>query len=398
MNVLVSAGEVSGDIIGALIAEELLRRDPSVHVWGLGGSRMSAAGVTVAARTNHLGRVGVSESFSAILPLVRAFAAVRREIRRARPDVAILVANDLFNVVLGRWLRARGIPTLAVFPPQVWIWKAAARVFSGSWDVVAASFPDEQRVYSRHVRTVFIGHYLADRLGRATPAERDAARASLGAGGAVVGLFPGSRVHELEILTPLLLDAAALLLKSDPSMRFVMAIAERADEPRIAAEIARRGLTANIALVHDSHAAIRASDLLLMASGTATLEASIIGTPMIVLYRVQRITMSIVRLAIRLGLMDSETISLPNLILEGPVVPEVSQERLSADRVVEEAKQLLADRERLAAMSERLSRVSAAVDGHGSVQRIADLVEELGLRRAPLCQDLPAVALEGGSA
>ncbi len=160
---------------------------------------------------------------------------MRREVRRARPDVAILVANDLFNVVLGRWLRARGIPTLAVFPPQVWIWRAAARVFSGSWDVVAASFPDEQRVYSRHVRTVFIGHYLADRLARATPAEREAARASLDApAAAVVGLFPGSRVHELEILTPLLLDAAALLLKSDPSMRFVMAIAERADEPRIA--------------------------------------------------------------------------------------------------------------------------------------------------------------------
>ncbi len=135
-----------------------------------------------------------------------------------------------------------------------------------------------------------------------------------------------------------------------------------------------------------------------MASGTATLEASIIGTPMIVLYRVQRVTMSIVRMAIRLGLMDSETISLPNLILETPVVPEVSQERLSADRVVEEAKQLLADHGRLAAMREQLSRVSEAVDGHGSVQHIADLVEELGLRHAPLCQDLPAVALEGGSA
>jgi lipid-A-disaccharide synthase len=398
MNVLVSAGEVSGDIIGGLIADELRRRDPAIRLWGLGGGRMRAAGVAVDTLTTHLGRVGVSESFSAILPLARAFRSVRSEVRRARPDAAILVANDIFNVILGRWLRSVGVPTLAVFPPQVWIWRSLLRLFRGSWDVVAASFPDEQRIYSKHARTVFIGHYLADQLGRASAAERDAARAALQLRGRVIGLFPGSRIHELEILTPLLLDSAAMLLKSDPTVRFVMALAETADEPETVRQIAARGLTPNVLILRDSHAAMRASDLLLVASGTATLEAALIGTPMIVLYRVQRITVTIVRMAIRLGLMDSETMALPNLILGETVVPEIRQEQLAAGRVASEAAALLEDDGRLAAMREGMSRVGAAVDGDGSVRRIADLVEELRTRGAPVCQDLPVVALEGGPA
>jgi lipid-A-disaccharide synthase len=398
MSVLLSAGEVSGDMVGALIADELRRRDPAIHLWGLGGPRMRAAGVAVGTLTTHLGRVGVSESFSAILPLGRAFGTVRREVRRARPDAAILVANDIFNVILGRWLRSQGVPTLAVFPPQVWIWRGALRVFRGSWDVVAASFPAEQRLYSKQLRTVFIGHHLADQLGRASATEREAVREALELRGRVVGLLPGSRIHELEILTPLLLDAAAMLLKSDPSVRFVMALAETADETDTVREIAARGLAPYIRILRDSHAAMRASDLLLMASGTATLEAAIIGTPMIVLYRVQRITIAIVRMAIRLGLMDSETLALPNLILGETVVPEIRQEQLTAVRVADEATALLNDAGRLEAMREGMSRVVAAVDGDGSVRRIADLVEELRTRGAPVCQDLPVVALEGGSA
>lgn len=397
MNVLFSAGEVSGDMIGGLIAEELRLRDPAVRLWGLGGSRMRAAGVSVDIETTHLGRVGISESFSAILPLARAFRALRREIRRARPDAAILVANDIFNVIVGRWLRAGGIPTLAVFPPQVWIWKALFPLFRGSWDVVAASFPEEHEVYARHVKTVFIGHHLADQLGRPSSAERDAARDALQLRGTVIGLLPGSRVHEIRVLAPLLLDTAGMLLKHDPSLRLVMALAETANEEDMARQIAARGLTPHIRILRDGPAAMRVSDLLLVASGTATLEAALVGTPMIALYRVQRFTAAIVRMAIRLGLMKSETMALPNLILDEIVVPEIRQEQLTAERVADEAIALFSDAGRLAAMREGLSRVGAAVDGDGSVRRIADLVEELCTRRVPVCQELP-LAMEGDSA
>lgn len=397
MNVLFSAGEVSGDMVSALIADELRRRDPSISMWGLGGRRMQEAGVAIETQTTHLGRVGVSESFSAIAPLLRAFNSLRRQVRRERPDVAILIANDIFNVLLGRWLRAKGVPTLSVFPPQVWIWKAVRGSFSKSWDVVAASFPEEQRVYGPFVRTHFVGHPLADQLGRATEAEREAAREELQVHGRVIGLFPGSRIHELRVLTPVLLDCAAILLRRDPSIRFVLALAETADEADVARAIAARGLTRHVRTLRDSYAAMRASDLLLLASGTATLEASIIGTPMIVLYRVQRVTAAIVRTAIRLGLMESETIALPNLILGESVVPEVRQEELNAARVASEAMAMLGDPGRMAAMRENLSRVRAAVAGDGSVGHVANLVEDL-CRPALVRHDIPAVALEGGSA
>jgi lipid-A-disaccharide synthase len=399
MNVFLSAGEVSGDMAGAAIAAELRRRDPSTRLWGLGGARMSAAGVEVRTATNQLGRVGVSESFSAILPLARAFAGVRREVRRKRPDVAVLIANDVFNAVAGRWLRRQGIPTLAVFPPQVWIWRSLLRFFCGAYDTVAASFPDELESYPRHVRTVFVGHPLADTLKRATDQDRMAARDALSVPQDVplVGLLPGSRTREIERFGPLLLDAVERLSVTQPRTRFVMAYAEESQGRELAWAVAARNLTAKIELVPDSHMLMRASDLLLLASGTATLEASLIGTPMIAIYRVSGLTITTVRAAIRLGLMDSETLALPNLLLGRMVIPEIRQEELSAERLADEAAALLRDRARLTTMREELATVRNTVDGQGTVACVADLVLSMARKGASEGALTPLV-LEGDSA
>ncbi len=397
MKVLFSAGELSGDIAGALIASELRRRDPSVRMSGLGGCHMRECGVSLFGETSHLGRVGISESFSAVMPMLRAFHAVRRDVRRDRPDVAVLIANDIFNVLLGRWLRRHAIPTVAVFPPQVWIWGAVSAMFSKSWDAVAASFADEQRIYETHVATTFVGHYLADQLLPATLAERQAARDALAVRGRVIGLLPGSRVHELRALTPLLLDTAARLLDGDSSLMFIVALAKTADEKVVAAELARRGLTAHVHMVHDSAAAMRASDLLLVASGTATLEAALLGTPMIVVYRVQRLTAAVVRTAIALGLMDSDVIALPNLICGEQVVPELTQGRLGAARLAAEARALLDDDVRLSAMRHALARVRTSVSAHQSIRRIAGLIEQVAGVRDAECAALHPIAVKGGS-
>lgn len=399
MNVFLSAGEVSGDMAAAAIAAELRRRDPAVRLWGLGGARMAAAGVEVRTATNQLGRVGVSESFSAILPLWRAFARVRREVRRTRPDAAILIANDVFNAVLGRWLRSQGVPTLAVFPPQVWIWRSLLRFFCGAYDAVAASFPDELESYPRFVRTLFVGHPLADLLKRATAAERLAARDALHVPRDIplVGLLPGSRTREIERFAPLLLDAVERLSVTQPLTRFIMAYAEEAQGRELAWAVAARNLTAKIELVADSHLLMRASDLLLLASGTATLEASLIGTPMIAIYRVSGMTIAIVRAAIRLGLMDSETLALPNLLLGRMVVPEIRQEELSAERLTAEAAALLRDPARLATMRDELAAVRDTVDGQGCVGCVAELVISMARQPVRAAGNTPLV-LEGDSA
>jgi lipid-A-disaccharide synthase len=399
MKVLLSAGEVSGDMIAASLAAELQRRDPTTRIWGLGGARMRASGVEVRTETNELGRIGVSESFSAILPFLEAFKDVRRKVREDRPDVAVLVANDVFNAILGRWLRARGIPTLALFPPQVWIWRSLLRFFSPSYDLVAASFPIEQQLYAKHARTRFVGHPLADSLEHATPETRTTARASfqLREEDLVVGVLPGSRIHELQLLTPVLLDACAQLLRTHPSIHFLLPVAEREHESSLTAELERRGLAAHIRLVDRSHDVMRAADLLLLASGTATLEASLIGVPMVAVYRVFPLTVFIVRMAIRLGLMDSETLTLPNLLIGREVVPEIRQEHLSAERVAAEASALLADPDALASMRTALGAVREAVDGHGCIAHVADLAEGLVRERSTPRATLVPLVVEGES-
>ena len=212
MRILVSAGEVSGDVAGARLVRELRLRRSDVSLFGLGGPRMAEAGVEILRDTNALGTVGISESFRVVPGLARAFASLRRRVAGSPPDAAVLIANDVFHVVLGRWLRARGVPTLSYFPPQVWIWRSLARAFAPSFDEILTSFPDEERVWrSAGSSTTFVGHYLGDVLRPATEDARRRARETLGLpAGPLVAILPGSREFEVHRLTPVLLDAAPL--------------------------------------------------------------------------------------------------------------------------------------------------------------------------------------------
>jgi lipid-A-disaccharide synthase len=344
LKVFISAGEVSGDVVGALLAAEIWKRTPSARVFGVGGSRMEAAGVTIDFGTNHLGTVGITEPVFAIPAFLRALRRIRARVRRDPPDIAVLIGNDIFNVLLGRWLRARSVPTVSYFPPQVWIWRSLARFFAGSYDLILTSFPEEQRIYERTGKpTRFVGHYLCETLRPPGPGERDSARARLGldAKATVVGLMPGSRLHEVRRLAPVLLDAAVRLLRRNDSVAFVLPVAEPLYFDSISKLIQERGLAGRVLLTGNDPEALRACDLVLLASGTASLEAALLGVPMVIIYRVSAFTIFVVRTAIRLGLMDSETMGLPNLVLGRMVVPELRQESLSVDAVLAQARRVL---------------------------------------------------------
>ncbi len=392
MRLFLSAGEVSGDVAGALLARALRRRR-DLDLFGIGGFRMEAEGVRITHPTNHLGTVGVSESFRAMPGLSRVFLGLRREIRASPPAAAVLIANDVFHVLLGRWLRRHGVKTASWFPPQVWIWRSLARPFSRSFDAILTAFPDEQAVYQRASgRAAFVGHYLADQLAPPSPLERAQVRARLGLPpeGTVVGLLPGSRVHEVRLLGPLLAETARLLTDRDPSLRFVLPVAEPLFFEPLAAEIAARGLGGKVTLAGPGPDALRAADLAVLASGTASLEASLLGVPMVVLYRVSALTIGVVRSAIRLGLMDSETVALPNLVLGRPVVPELIQKRLTAPAAADAAWVLLSEPGRREETRAALAEVAAGVRGFGAVDRAAEAV--LALADAPLPARAHAVA------
>jgi len=277
-----------------------------------------------------------------------------------------LIGNDVFNVLLGRWLRSRGVTTISYFPPQVWIWGVFARFISRSFDLILSSFPEEQRLYgATPVRTIFVGHYLCNVLSPTTPEERTAVRARIGLpeDALVIGVLPGSRAHEIRSLAGALLDAVAGLSRRRGELRVLLPLAEPLYGERIRSEIRSRGLGDRVEVLEGSHDVMRASDLLLTASGTATLEAALLGIPMVVAYRVAWLTQTVVRTAIRLGLMESETLALPNLVLGEATVPEFGQSAMRAEAIEKEAWDLVSRPERrqsmrtaLAGMRERLSQ------------------------------------------
>jgi lipid-A-disaccharide synthase len=375
--VFISAGELSGDIVGARLVTELRRRDPAIHLFGTGGRRMADAGLIVDSDTNDIGVVGVTEALATIPSVVRAYRAIHRRVRDVEPQVAVLIGNDVFNVFLARSLGRLGIPTIAYFPPQVWVWRSLAGFIARSYDAIITSFPDEHLVYRSADATSlvsFVGHYLVDDFHPVTPLDRDQARDRLAIphDAVVVGILPGSRRNEWATLTPVLLDAADRLSERDRSIRFVLAAAETIDDGAFARIRERRGVAVQIS--RDSRTVMRGADLLLMSSGTATLEAALLGIPMVIAYKLSWITNLCVLATIRLGLIESYRVGLPNLVLGRPVIPEALQRRATGPIVADEAWNLISSPDRLLEIRTALAGVGARLRGTHPIEEVADTV------------------------
>lgn len=372
--IFISSGEVSGDVIGAGLAEALLRQQPGAALYGLGGSRMSAAGVHIEFDTNQLSCVGVTEPLAVIPGLTRAFRKIHRAIRHEKPDVAVLIGNDVFNVLLSRWLKTAGIPTVAYFPPQVWLWRSLAGVIARSFDSILTCFPIEHRVYTQAGgAATFVGHFLCDLLNPVEAESRSQARLRCGLEreGQVLGLMPGSRGYEIDALTPMLLDTAAELSRADRSLQFILPVAENCFEDKIRAWVQERRPECHVVLTRDNHAAMKACDLVLVASGTATLEAGLLGLPMVILYRVSPVTYGVVKLLGLTGLIDSETVGLPNLLLGKMVVPELRQSRAARRDLARLARSILQDKPLLNQMRRDLAQLATRLSGEGSHDKAA---------------------------
>jgi lipid-A-disaccharide synthase len=370
---------------------------------------MEASGVRIDVSTNHLGIVGVSEAFSVFPSLWRTFKSVRSLVASTRPDAAVLIGNDVFSVLLARWFRARGIPTSTFFPPQVWIWGALAPVIVRSFDAVFTCFPKEQEVYGRAARRTetdvsFVGHFLADKLGPRSDDDMSQARGRFGLGSCarVVCIMPGSRHQELRGLSPLLFAAARELVNRDGEIRIVVPVAQAQFKPAIQNEISRMELDEFVVFAESGIDALRASDMVMMASGTASLEAALVGVPMVVVYTVAAVTHLIVRAAIRLGLIEVDRIALPNLLLERQVVPEFQQGEVEVDAVVEEAWSILCDPRRQQSMRCSLGEIPALVHGPESFDRVAAgvvaLAEGYSTRREPSAFGVGSGKLRDGDA
>lgn len=356
--IAVVAGETSGDIHAGNLVAEMLRRNPSLKVWAVGGARLKSAGAEIIFDSNEIAAMGLAEAAARLPALARARRAVLSRFHAHKPDLFIPVDFGGFNLRLAAEAKKAGIPVIYYIPPKAWAWgKKRVRHVRERVEKVLPVLPFEHEFWLNHgVASEYVGSPVADHLkARRFAAEPD-----------TVGLLPGSRVGEVSRIWPKLAQAARLIA-SQTKARFLVARAEGL--PRgMPDESLMAGLDCEF-VEGDSQSVMERSRLVLVASGTATLECALVGVPMVVVYRMNPVTLAIAR-----RVVDVKAISLPNLVAGERVVPELIQ--TSAAQIAEAALKLIPDGAERSAQVDFLRTVADKVGPPGASGRAAVAILE----------------------
>ena len=320
------AGESSGDTLGAALIQALRARVPNVRCFGVAGPKMIAAGCEAWASADELAVMGLAEIVRHLPRLFRLRKSLLERFSAARPDVFVGIDSPEFNLGMAKRLKQRGLKTVQYVSPQVWAWRQGrVRTIGNACDLVLCLLPFETDFYSQHaVRAVFVGHPLADQI--PLEVDRGEARRALGieSDATVIALLPGSRMGEVERLGADFAAAAAWIAERRPDVQFVAPMASA----RVRAAFERHLTQGPPITLLDGQAqrVLTASDGVIVASGTATLETLLIGRPMVVAYRFSAMTAFLLR---SLRLVKVPYFSQPNLLAGRRLVPEFLQEEVS---------------------------------------------------------------------
>ena len=375
LRIALVAGEASGDLLGAGLVHELKLRFPDAQFAGVGGPKLRAAGVDTWHDCDELAVMGLAEVLRHLPRLLRLRRTLRERLLAWRPDVFIGIDAPDFNLGLERQLKQAGIRTVHYVSPSVWAWREGRAAKLGrSADRVLCLFPMEPPIYQRHgVEARFVGHPLADTF--AMEPDRAGARAHFGLDQAtpVLAVLPGSRLGEIQRLLPVFLDAARLAGERLPRLQVMVPAANAACRHAIDACL-RAAPAANVRVVDgQAHDVMIASDVVLLASGTAALEALLAKRPMVVGYRISALTY---RLVMLLGLMKVNRYSLPNVLANEPIVPELMQGDCTPEKLAAAVLQWFDQPEARAALLPRYQYIHAKLRRNASASA-ADAVAEL---------------------
>jgi len=331
LRIALVAGEASGDQLGAGLIAELKQRFPEAEFAGIGGAQMRAAGLDAWHDCDELAVMGLAEVIAHLPRLIRLRRRLRSRLLAWRLDIFIGIDAPDFNLGLEKKLKAAGIRTVHYVSPSIWAWREnrAAKI-ARSADRVLCLFPIEPPIYARYgVEARFVGHPLADAF--ALEPDRAAARTQLGLAidSRVLALLPGSRASEIRRLLPDFLGAANILARAIPGLQIVIPAANSACWNAIN-EIADTSDLQPRVLDGRAHEAMIAADAVLLASGTAALEALLAKRPMVVGYRIAPLTHFIVKF---FGLLKVDRYSLPNVLADSPLVPELMQDDCTAEKL-----------------------------------------------------------------
>jgi lipid-A-disaccharide synthase len=370
--VLLVAGEASGDMHGADLLAALRARLPDVRVRGIGGARLRAQGMQTVIDTTAVSTMGLVEARERLGAVWRAYRTMRRLVRKARPDLLVLIDFAEFNLALAGVAHRRGVPVLYYISPQVWAWRRGrVRKIARRVDRLAVVFPFELPLYAgTRVRADFVGHPLLDRVHATRDRAATLAAHGLDPDARLIALLPGSRPKEMHLLLPAMAEAAVRLMARG-DCQAVLVLAETLSHADIA--VSMRGAVLPMPVVSgDTYNLVHASDVVLVASGTATLETALLERPMVIVYRTAPLTFALAR-----WLVSVPFIGMPNLIAERPVVPELLQDDATADRMTAEVARFLDDPAYAAATRTALAELRPALGGGGAAERAAAIAAEM---------------------
>jgi lipid-A-disaccharide synthase len=367
---MISAGEASGDRLGAGLARSLRRLHPGVELLGMGGDEMANAGVRLVQHAAEVAVVGFVEVVRHLPTIRRAMARVENAVRDERPDVLVPVDFPDFNLRLAARVKGSGVPIVYYVSPQVWAWRRGrVRTMRDLVRRMLVLFPFESAFYEAEgVPATFVGHPAAASRDRASRGDV-LPRVGLDPRAPVVALLPGSRVGEAGRLFPILLAAADALRRTHPAAQFVVPRASTIP-PGFLEAIAARANAGAVAIREGVYPAILdVADAGAVASGTATLDAALAGLPFVAFYRMQFLSYFIAKALVRV-----DHIALPNLVAGGRIVPELVQGACTPQAIADQLAAFLDDRSQADALRLGLSGVRDRLRGDGAFDRAAAAV------------------------
>lgn len=362
---MISAGETSGELYGAMLSREIKRSWPDVHIFGIGGSRMQAEGVTLIAPVSHV--IGIVEVMKHLGEIRKTFKKARQALVNQKPDILVLIDYPDFNIALAKKAKAAGIPILYYVSPQVWAWRSGRiKKIAALVNKMAVLFPFEVAYYEKTgLPCEFVGHPITERINIRQSKEEIKSSLGLDPHKDVITLLPGSRPNELSRHQRIIREVAERIHNEFPEAHIVV--------PLVAGSKLTEPLPDYVNVVYGKTTdAVACSEVSAVASGTATLETALLGTPMVVFYKISPLTFYFAKL-----LTNVQFISLVNILSGSGVVLELLQSDANADRIYSELKRILSDVSYRDAMIVSLSKVKELMESKKPSAKVASLVAEI---------------------
>lgn len=371
--ILLVSGEASGDLYGAHLIKAIHRLNPDIKFFGIGGDRLKETGMKLLFHSKLLSVVGITEVIFKILNILNAMKILKRSLDQEKPDLVILIDFPDFNLRFAKSVKKRGIPVVYYISPQLWAWRPKrVHLVAKRVNKMIVFLPFEVPLYEAvGVDVQWIGHPLLDLVKPIFSEEIAFQKFGLNPEKTTIALLPGSRIHEIKKHLPPMIDASKILLSKLPNLQFVIPLASGISKSSILPFL--HGIDSSIRVIEGfTYDIMNISELLITASGTATLEGAILGKPMVIIYKVSLISYLIGRLMIKV-----DRIGLVNLLSDKKIVPELIQNDVNPYRIAKEALLILKNPHIYKQMKDDIIKVRFRLGEPGASDRAAQIITSL---------------------